>query len=296
MSFLFVLRIIFLHDDIHYKTKYHNFVLQKKELKMAENQQINTIAEQPAKKILVSNAFSYMFEDKDFWKKALLPIIVIAIANIASLLTPEDKNASWTLLNYIAFAVSIPASLIGYGYVISCAKNVSLNNEIATLNVGKAIILALKGTVAQLAIVLPFIILGGLCGFLSSFLPQPLSYVFLGVVIIAAVILLFLFIYRALALFWIFIHTENLLSFYKLKLAGKLIKQDSSRYSGFFCGSIGYNILIVIGMIIALFPLGFFHKAVSYIFIVAFAVYYVYFNIYLYANCISKECVKMLEE
>lgn len=190
----------------------------------------------------MKKAFSYMFSDNGFYKKAFLFLIYIVLLLYCSnfSLSHDEAKIVLNLYNYLfVFIVFIFGCSISEGYKITIIKSLDDENKKFTilpiLNLKKNFILGFKYLISLLCFSMPFFCIIGALGFVAGYayvLNMPSILINIASVLLIVILLVY-FIYLLAFLpvsIRLFAKTGSIWSFYKFEDIFQLIFVDSKKY------------------------------------------------------------------
>jgi len=246
-----------------------------------------------------SDAFSYMFTDKTFISKAIIvyAIVVISVMLLSGLQVATQAKVTPTPMNTICFIIGMLINSITVGYIFSCTKTITNQNNsysLPSINLSENFIAGIKFWAASF-------IMGG--AFALILVPIIAAIVFLPMVLkiiigIIGVFFLCKYIWVSISFYWIYAHKNYLTIFFKYKLGKAVIANSKGSYGKGVLYLFLYGILSGIAYFILAFIGGFLFKG-STIMASALAglssTYFMFVFAYIYSKMINPECVTMLK-
>lgn len=190
----------------------------------------------------MKKAFSYMFSDNGFCKKAFLFLIYTVLLLYCSnfSLTHSGGKIVLNLYNYLfVFLVFIFGCSISEGYKIAIIKSLDEENKkfviLPILNLKKNFILGFKYLISILCFSMPFLCVTGALGFVvgyASVLNMPSILINTASILIILLLLVYSIYLLAFlpASIQVFAKTSSIWSFYKFEDVFQLIFVDFKKY------------------------------------------------------------------
>lgn len=182
-------------------------------------------------------SFIYMFKDKSYWKKYLLLLIPVLIANLlinwSGTFSPtlnDGKSSPWY---YILFFAGFIVMFIPYGYSINLLKSrleKEPADELPSLNVTDNFISGAKVILAGIPLLLLMFLASFLIITINSIIPNILG----GFISVLLNILMFLILltttFMGIAMCCRYVIKPSYLNFVNFKATAELINQDTVKY------------------------------------------------------------------
>lgn len=211
------------------------------------------------------NAFSYMFKDKEFVKKALIYFMLAFIIQMIALIF-NYKFEHKILYAIPFFLFYLYMSCVIFGYSISCSQGLIKNKENTELPFIKPWNDFIKGLKGYLGLFLQ-----NLCLLLCAFtigIPSAIIAIIIGILggskalmflvgLLGVLVLLLLVLFLLIiipALIYMYIKTERILSLINFKKACSIIKENTIKY--FKAVGIICLVVIVLGVTSFVLQLG----------------------------------------